>query len=97
MTFQVHKMHKLQDQMESLAHEWVWTDISEYYKVEEIEDLNQEQVDELYAYAESEDCYDDDPLPWVHEARFFKNSLAEDAVKKRTDFAKYMWGLPITA
>lgn len=59
MTFQVHKMHKLQDQMESLAHEWVWTDISEYYKVEEIEDLNQEQVNELYAYAESEECYDD--------------------------------------
>ena len=59
MAFEVFKMHKLQDQMESLAHEWVWSDISEYYKVEEIEDLNQEQVDEIYAYAESEECYDD--------------------------------------
>ena len=59
MAFQVNKMHKLQDQMENMAHEWVWEDISEYYKVEEIEDLNQEQVDEIYAYAESEECYDD--------------------------------------
>ena len=59
MTFQVHKMHKLQDQMESLAHEWVWTDITEQYNVEDVEDLNQEQVNEMYAYAESEECYDD--------------------------------------
>ena len=59
MAFEVNMMHKLQDQMESLAHEWVWTDITEQYNVEDVEDLNQEQVNELYAYAESEECYDD--------------------------------------
>ena len=59
MTFQVNKMHKLQDQMESMAHEWVWEDIREQYGVEEIEDLNQEQIDEISTFAESEECYDD--------------------------------------
>ena len=58
MTFEVNKMHKLQDQMESLAYEWVWTDITEQYNVEDVEDLNQKQVNEMYAYAESEKCYD---------------------------------------
>ena len=58
MTFKVNKMHKLQDQMESLAHDWVWEDISEYYEVEEIEHLNQEQVDEIYQYSESDECYE---------------------------------------
>jgi len=57
--FQIFKMHKLQDQMEQMAHNWVWEDISEHFKVEDIEDLNQEQVDEIYSYAESEECYDD--------------------------------------
>ena len=36
MAFEVNKMHKLQDQMESLAHDWVWEDISEYYEVESL-------------------------------------------------------------
>ena len=58
-SFGVNKMHKLQDQIETLVHEWVWTDITEHYKVEEVEDLNQDQVNELYAYAESEECYED--------------------------------------
>ena len=57
--FQIFKMHKLQERMEQMAHEWVWEDISEHFKVEDIEDLNKEQVDEIYAYAESEECYDD--------------------------------------
>ena len=58
MAFKVNKMHKLQDQMESLAHDWVWEDISEYYEVESLITMNQEQVDEIYAYSESDECYE---------------------------------------
>ena len=58
MTFQVNKMHKLQDQIESLVYEWVWEDIREQYGVEELEELNQEQIDEISAFADSDDCYE---------------------------------------
>ena len=58
MAFEVNKMHKLQDQMESLAHDWVWEDISEYYEVESLITMNQEQVDEIYVYSESDECYE---------------------------------------
>ena len=44
MTFQVNKIHKLQDQIESLTYDWVWEDISEHYGVEEVEELNQEPI-----------------------------------------------------
>ena len=58
MTFKVNKMHKLQDQIESLTYDWVWEDISEQYGVEELEELNQEQINEISAFAESDDCYE---------------------------------------
>ena len=58
MAFQVYKQHKLQDQIENLAYEWAIEDVTEYYGVEEIEELTQEQVDEIFAYSESEQCYE---------------------------------------
>jgi len=58
MTFEVAKMHKLQDQMESLVYDWVWEDISEQFNVEDVEQLTQEQVDELYEYSDSDACYE---------------------------------------
>ena len=58
MTFQVYKQHKLQDQIEQLAYDWAFEDVTEYYGVEEIEQLNQEQVDEIFAYSESDECYE---------------------------------------
>ena len=58
MSFQVNKMHKLQDQIESLTYDWVWEDIQEQYGVEEVEQLNQEQIDEISTFAESEECYE---------------------------------------
>ena len=45
MAFQVHKQHKLGDQLEAQAYDWAITDVQEYYGVEEIEELTQEQVD----------------------------------------------------
>ena len=58
MAFQVYKQHKLQDQIENLAYEWAIEDVCEYYGVEELGELNKEQVDEIFAYSESDDCYE---------------------------------------
>ncbi len=58
MTFQVNKQHKLQDQIENLCYEWAIEDVMSYFNVEEIEDLTKEQVDEIYAYSESDECYE---------------------------------------
>ena len=58
MTFQVYKQHKLQDQIEQLAYDWAIEDVTEYYGVEEPAELNQEQIDEIFAYSESDDCYE---------------------------------------
>ena len=58
MAFQVHKQHKLQDQIEQLAYDWAIEDVTEYYGVEELTELNQEQIDEIFAYSESDDCYE---------------------------------------
>ena len=58
MSFQVHKQHKLGDQLEAQAYDWAITDVQDYYGIEEIEELTQEQVDEIFAYSESEQCYE---------------------------------------
>ena len=58
MSFQVHKQHKLQDQIEQLTYDWAFEDVTEYYGVEEIEELNQEQIDEIFTYSESDECYE---------------------------------------
>jgi hypothetical protein len=58
MSFEVRKQHKLQDQIEQLAYEWAIEDVCEYYNVEEPSELNQEQIDEIFAYSESDDCYE---------------------------------------
>jgi hypothetical protein len=50
MTFQVYKQHKLQDQIEQLAYDWAIEDVTA--------ELNQEQIDEIFAYSESDDCYE---------------------------------------
>ena len=58
MTFEVRKQHKLQDQIENLCYEWAYEDVLEYFSVESIEDLTKEQIDEIYTYSESEECYE---------------------------------------
>ena len=42
MAFQVHKQHKLQDQIEQLAYDWAIEDVTEYYGVEELTELSLE-------------------------------------------------------
>ena len=58
MTFEVRKQHKLQDQIENLCYDWAYEDVCEQFNVESIEDLTQEQIDEIYTYSESEECYE---------------------------------------
>tara|TARA_Y100000389_G_scaffold143313_1_gene141546 strand:- start:348 stop:593 length:246 start_codon:yes stop_codon:yes gene_type:complete len=58
MAFEVNKMHKLADQIEQLAYDWVHTDMCEYFGVEEAGQLTKEQATEMYDYSESDDCYE---------------------------------------
>jgi len=58
MSFEVRKQHKLQDQIEHWAYEWAIEDVFEYYGIKELGELNKEQVDEIFAYSESDDCYE---------------------------------------
>jgi len=58
MAFSVKKQHKLQDQIESLCYDWAIEDVLGHYEVEEIEDLTKEQIDEIYQYSESDECYE---------------------------------------
>ena len=57
-SFEVKKQHKLQDQIENMAWEWALEDVYEYYNVQETSELTQEQVDEIFAYSESDDCHE---------------------------------------
>ena len=57
MAFEVWKQHKLEDRMESEAYDWVLYCIEEQFGVSDWDDLSKEQVDEIYAYAQSEDAY----------------------------------------
>ena len=56
--FEVKKIHKLQDQFESTAYDWAYEDVLEHYGVEEIKDLTQENINEIFAYSESDECYE---------------------------------------
>ena len=58
MAFEVKKMHKLSDQIEALARDWAHTDVCEYFGVEEVGELTEDQATEMYNYAESEACYE---------------------------------------
>ena len=54
MAFQVIKINKLDDQIEALAYDWALKDVCEYFKVEEVSQLTEEQAVEMMNYAESE-------------------------------------------
>lgn len=56
MAFQVHKQHKLGDQLEALAYDWAITDVCEYFGVEEVGELTEEQYNELVEYVDSDKC-----------------------------------------
>lgn len=56
--FEAYKIHKLQDRLEQEAYEWMEYQVQEFYGVEDFSELNREQVDSIYQYSESEECYE---------------------------------------
>jgi len=58
MAFDAGKVGKLQDRLEDMAYEWMDYRIQEHYGVEDMNELTKEQVDEIWEYSESDDCYE---------------------------------------
>lgn len=58
MAFEAYKIHKLQDRLESEAYDWMDYQVQEFYGVGDIMELTKEQVDEIFQYSESDDCYE---------------------------------------
>jgi hypothetical protein len=58
MAFDAGKVHKLQDYLESIAYDWMEDRVKDHYGVAGTDELTKEQVDEIWEYSESEDCYE---------------------------------------
>ena len=56
MAFDPGKVNKLQDQLESLAFDWMLDRVCSFYNVSDVAELASEQASELYAYANSDEC-----------------------------------------
>lgn len=56
MAFEVWKQHKLEDRMEQEAYDWVMYCVQEQFGVDDFEELTEEQVDEIYAYANGDEA-----------------------------------------
>jgi len=50
MVFDLNRIHKLDDWLESEAYEWVSSAITEHFEVENITDLTEVQIDEVADY-----------------------------------------------
>jgi hypothetical protein len=53
MTFEVNKIGKLEDRLEEVAYEWVMSDVNEYFGVNEVSELTNEQIQEIVEYEQS--------------------------------------------
>ena len=56
MAFGPGKVHKLQDQLESIAYDWMVDRVQSHYGVEEVSELDGGQIQELSDYSQSDDC-----------------------------------------
>ena len=56
MAFDPGKVHKLQDQFESMAYDWMLERIQEVYGVDDPSELNEDQIQEIFEYSESDEC-----------------------------------------
>lgn len=54
MAFEWPKIYKFEGWVEDQATEWVFDYICEFYDVEDIEDLTEEQIDEIVQYREND-------------------------------------------
>lgn len=62
MAFEWHRIHKWEDNIESQATDAVFDYVMEFYGVEEITNLTQDQIDEVTAFREDLNEYS--PLQW---------------------------------
>ena len=58
MSYDAGKTSKLLDMLEETATEWMNNHVTDYYEVDEIEQLTEEQITEVQQYREN-DCDDD--------------------------------------
>jgi len=58
MSYDAGKTSKLLDMLEETATEWMNNHVTDYYEVDEIEQLTEEQITEVQQYQEN-DCDDD--------------------------------------
>jgi hypothetical protein len=56
MAFDPGKVNKLQDQLESIAYDWMLDRICSVYGVGEVVELSQEQISEVFEYANGFEC-----------------------------------------
>lgn len=56
MAFDPGKVHKLLDRLEETAYEWMADRIQEFYQIEDLSNLTEEQLQEIFIYAESDEC-----------------------------------------
>jgi|TARA_B110000211_G_scaffold171989_1_gene194151 hypothetical protein len=56
MAFDPGKVHKLQDQLESIAYDWMLDRVQSHYGVEEVSELDSDQIQELSDYSQSDEC-----------------------------------------
>jgi hypothetical protein len=54
MAFEWPKIYKSEEWFEHQATEWVFDYVCEFYDVEDIEDLTEEQIDEIVQYREND-------------------------------------------
>ena len=59
MTFELYKLHKLDDWLEEEAYQWVLSAIIDTYNIEKLDDLTEAQIDELAAYVNTVNERDD--------------------------------------
>jgi len=54
MAFEWHRIHKWEDNLYNYANEWVEEYIFEYYGVDEITDLTEQQISEIQDFMETD-------------------------------------------
>jgi len=63
MAFEWHRTHKIDEWVENEMIESVWERVSEFYGVEEVSDLTEEQIAEIDAFR-TDELNDYSPLQW---------------------------------
>ena len=53
MSYEIHKVHKVEDNFCREICEWVYAHVTEFYGVDDIEELTQDQIDEVEAFRDT--------------------------------------------